>query len=146
MTLTLKTKVNGNYLRVMDRFDLDLFEALKPVGAKMEIIEFTGSKTGDTVALRFLSPIKAEWVSKITAHGADDKQAYFIYEGETLPFPLKEWKHKHIVEKVDDDKSIIIDDISFSCGNKFLDYFLYLPLIISFYPRKRIYKRYFRST
>ena len=145
MKLILKTKVDGYYKEVMRRFDLALFEALKPIGAKMEIRQFTGSETGDIVELEFVSPIKAKWRSEITDHGSDDKQAYFIDEGRVLPFPLKKWKHRHIVEKIDDDASCIIDDIYFSSGIKILDILIYLPLLLSFYPRKKIYKRYFRK-
>lgn len=145
MNFILKTKVKGNYLKVMERFDLDLFEALKPIGAKMEIIQFTGSQTGDIVELRFLKPLKAHWLSKITDHGSDDKRAYFIDEGAVLPFPLRYWKHKHIVERIAQDESYIIDDITFSSGWKFFDIFIYLPLLLSFYPRKKIYKRYFEN-
>lgn len=146
MNFKLRTEVNGNYIRVMDLFDLDLFKALKPIGVKMEIVEFTGSKTGDTVALKFLTPIKAEWVSKITEHGQDDTKAYFIDEGEVIPFPLRHWMHKHVVEKIDEANSCILDDITFSSGNKLLDIFLYLPLYLSFYPRKKIYRSYFSET
>jgi len=143
MKIILKTKVSGNYLEIMERFDLNLFEALKPIGAKMEVEQFTGSKKGDVVELKFLSPIKARWRSKITAHGSDEEKAYFIDEGEILPFPLKHWKHSHIVEKIDKENSLIIDDITFSSGLKLLDFIIYLPLFLSFYPRKKAYRKYF---
>jgi len=143
MNLILKTKVNGNHKEVMDRFDLDLFEALKPIGAKMEIVQFTGSKTGDLVEIKFISPLKAQWLSKITDHGSDDNQSFFIDEGVVLPWPLKLWKHKHIVNKVDAHHSEIVDDITFSSGKKWLDVLMYVPLFFSFYPRKRIYRKYF---
>ena len=99
MNIQLKTKVDGNYKDIIKQFDRQLFEALKPKGAKMEIVEFTGSKKGDIVHLRFLSPIKAEWISKITEDNEDEKEAYFIDEGIKLPFPLSYWRHKHIVKK-----------------------------------------------
>lgn len=143
MRLILKTKVKGHYLRVMERFDLDLFEALKPIGAQMEVVQFTGSKTGDIVELKFVSPIKAEWISKITDHGSDRDSAYFVDEGEVLPFPLQQWKHRHIVERVDDDYSIIVDDIQYSSGFWLLDLLLYPAMLVGFYPRKFSYRKYF---
>lgn len=143
MKLTLRTKVKGNYKNIMSRFDLKLFEALKPPGVKMEVIKFTGSKKGDVVELEFLFPLKSKWISDITADDIDEQQAYFIDEGRVLPFPLRHWQHKHIVEKIDEDHSWIIDDINFSTGFKFIDPLLYLPLLISFYPRKKIYRSYF---
>ena len=44
MNIKFKTSIRGNYIKVMDAFDLSLFEALKPPFGKMKIVEFTGSK------------------------------------------------------------------------------------------------------
>lgn len=145
MKIILKTKVNGYYLDVIGKFDLSLFEALKPPLAKMEIVDFTGSKKGDKVHIKFIAPIKSEWISLITEDGQDDKRAYFVDEGHLLPFPLKKWKHRHIVEKIDDNNAFIIDDISYSASNFILDLFLYPVMYLSFFPRKRIYRRYFAN-
>lgn len=147
MRLVLKTKVDGHYLDVMKRFDIDLFKALKPIGATMNVTEFTGSKTGDRVALEFTSPIKVKWVSKIVDHGQDDRQAYFIDEGVILPFPLKDWTHRHIVERADETTSIIVDDISYATGWSIMDLLIYPAMYLAFYPRKFGYRKYFnRST
>ena len=69
MKIRLTTEVDGHYQEVMSRFDKKLFEALKPKFGKMEVLEFTGSEKGDVVRLKFLSPIKADWVSDIIEHG-----------------------------------------------------------------------------
>lgn len=143
MHIRLETEVDGNYLEVMERFDLDLFEALKPAVGKMEVEQFTGSKKGDIVSLRFLSPVNARWVSKITEDGSDEKQAYFIDEGIELPFPLKYWQHRHIVQKVTTERSLIVDDITYRASNGLLSLLMYPVMYLSFYPRKKIYRRYF---
>ncbi len=143
MRLILKTPVQGYYIDIMERFDIDLFKSLKPIGAKMTVTQFTGSKTGDIVALQFTSPVKATWVSKIIDHGQDEDTAYFIDEGDQLPFPLKSWTHRHIVERVDDDNSIIIDDITYSTGIRFIDFLIYPIMYLAFYPRKSGYRSYF---
>ena len=143
MKLRLETKVKGDYLEVMEKFDLDLFNALKPKGANMEVVKFTGSKKGDVVEIQFHSPIKAKWISHITDHGSDDKQAYFVDEGVEVPFPLKHWKHIHIVEKVDELHCKIVDDIYFSSGYKFFDFFIYPGILLGFLPRKKVYRKYF---
>ena len=143
MNIQLKTKVRGHYKDIMRQFDRKLFEALKPANADMEIVEFTGSEKGDKVHIRFKSPIKAEWISEITESGADETEAFFIDEGVQLPFPLSYWKHKHIVRKITDDSSYIIDDITFKGSNFLLTRLLYPAIYAGFYPRKRIYKRYF---
>jgi ligand-binding SRPBCC domain-containing protein len=145
MNIKLKTEVEGNYKEIMKKFDRQLFEALKPKNAKMEILEFTGSKKGDLVHLQFLSPIKTEWISEIIEDGEDEKESYFIDVGVKLPFPLSQWKHKHIVQKVTENTSMIIDDMTFKGPNFLVTLFLYPALYIAFYPRKRVYKSYFGS-
>ena len=146
MNIVLKTPVKGNYKEVMKRFDRDLFEVLLPKQGEVKIQEFTGSKKGDRVHLKFISPIKTEWVSDITEDGEDDQSSYFIDEGTQLPFPLTYWKHKHIVEKISEQESLIIDDISFKAGNPIFTLLLYPAIYLGFFPRKKIYKRYFNPS
>lgn len=145
MKVILRTKVNGNYKDVMSRFDRDLFLALAPPFPPIELKKFTGSETGDEVHIRFKSPVNTDWVSDITDHGVDEKEAYFVDEGRVLPFPLKSWKHRHIVRKIDDDTCEIIDLIHYGCGNVILNVLMYPALFFGFLPRKRIYKKYFNK-
>lgn len=143
MNLVIKTAVKGNYKDILNKFDLDLFKALAPPGPKMEIVEFTGSKKGDRVHIRFLSPVKTEWISDITADEVNDQEAFFIDEGTTLPFPLKYWKHKHLIRKIDEQHSEIIDDITYRASNSLLTLLMYPAMFLAFFPRKRIYRKYF---
>ena len=145
MNLVLLTPVQGNYKKVMAAFDRQLFEALKPPIGKMEILEFTGSKKGDKVHIQFHSPIKAEWISDIVEDEVTDKRAWFVDVGVKLPWPLATWTHRHIVERVDDQNSIIIDDITFSANNFILSLLLYPAIFLGFYPRKKIYQAYFKE-
>jgi len=134
MNLTLKTQVKGNYRKVMERFDLQLFEALKPPVGKMEIVEFTGSKKGDRVHLRFVSPIKAEWISDIIKDDINEERAIFVDVGRKLPWPLATWTHRHVVEKIDEDHSMIVDDMTFTASNPILTLLMYPAMLVSFYP------------
>ncbi|NNF02791.1 MAG: hypothetical protein HKN22_08905 [Bacteroidia bacterium] len=143
MNITLKTKVKGNYKDIMAAFDRNLFEALKPKNADMEIIAFTGSKKGDKVHLRFNSPIKAEWISDIVEDGANADEAWFIDEGSKLPAPLKYWRHKHIVKKISQTESEIIDDITYKSWNPLMTLLIYPGIYLGFWPRKSVYREYF---
>lgn len=143
MRIKLKTAVKGHYKSVMGQFDRDLFEALAPKMAKLEIVEFTGSQKGDRVFVRFLSPIKAEWESIITEDSINEEEAFFTDEGVLLPYPLKYWKHHHIVRRAGENESLIIDDIQFSGPNFLVTLLLYPFIFLGFYPRKKIYKSYF---
>jgi len=144
MNLILKAPVKGNYKDVMAAFDRDLFEALKPSVGKMEIVEFTGSKKGDRVHMKFISPIKSEWISDIVEDDVTDTRAWFVDVGVKLPWPLATWTHRHIVEKIDDHNSMIIDDMTFTGSNFILTLLLYPAIFIGFYPRKRVYQNYFK--
>jgi ligand-binding SRPBCC domain-containing protein len=145
MNLTLKTAVKGNYKNIIAAFDRKLFEALKPPFGEMEIVEFTGSKKGDKVHIKFHSPIKAEWISDIVEDKVTDEQAWFVDVGINLPWPLATWTHRHIVEKIDDQNSRIIDDITFTGSNFILTVFLFPAIFIGFYPRKKVYQEYFKK-
>ena len=142
MRIYFKTIVPGHYLEVMDAFDRQLFEALDPGIMPMQIKEFTGSKKGDRVRIGF--PFGMEWVSSITDDGADDTQAWFVDEGVQLPPGLGKWHHQHIVEKVDESHAAIVDDIRYEGTNIVLTYLLYPFLYLMFWPRKRIYQKYFQ--
>lgn len=139
------TRVPGNHKDIIKKFDRQLFEALAPPIGKLNIKEFTGSKKGDVVHLEFESPIKATWISDITSDYQDDTVSYFVDEGRVLPSPLTKWKHKHIIKDIDGDSSLIIDDIYFEAGNKLLSLLIYPFLYLSFYPRRFVYKKYFKN-
>lgn len=143
MNIILKTPVKGNYKKVMAAFDRTLFEALKPPIGEMEIVQFTGSQKGDIVHLRFKQPIKAEWISEIVEDQISEDKAWFTDVGTTLPWPLASWTHRHIVEKSDENNSIIIDDMTFTGKNVLLSLLLYPAILIGFYPRKNIYRKFF---
>jgi len=143
LTIYLKTQVRGHYKKVMQGFDRELFEALSPPVGKIDVVEFTGSKKGDRVHLKFIWPIKAEWVSRITEDGEDKKRSYFVDEGERLPPGLKYWKHEHIVEDLDGKNSAIIDRIHFRSYVYVFSLLMYPLLFLTFYSRKKQYKAYF---
>ena len=144
MKFTIKTPVTGNYKDVMSKFDLDLFEFLKPKGAKMEVVKFTGSETGDTVHIRFTSPIKADWISDIVDHGIDDDEAFFLDVGSTLPWPIKKWKHRHVVKNVGTNESVIEDQIEYKTSNVILDALIRPFMYMGFFPRRKQYQTYFK--
>lgn len=145
MNIILRSLVQGNYKKVMAAFDRHLFEALKPPIGEMEILAFTGSKKGDKVHIQFHSPVKAEWISDIVEDEVTDNRAWFIDVGVKLPWPLATWTHRHIVERIDDQNSVIIDDITFSGNNFILSLLLYPAIFLGFYPRKKIYQAYFKE-
>jgi len=140
MNITLKSKVQGELQSVYNRFDHNLFRYLLPPGA--QLIAFGGSKKGDIVHLKLL--LAGEWISEITETGTAENIRYFIDEGRKLPFPIKTWKHKHILHR-EGNSTVIEDNMSFSTGNLITDILFYPVLLLSFLPRVWQYKSYFNS-
>lgn len=54
--------------------------------------------------------IKLHWKGKIKKVV---DQAYFIDEGESLPFPFKSWKHVHAFKEINDNKTKMIDRVEY---------------------------------
>jgi ligand-binding SRPBCC domain-containing protein len=145
MQLIIKTKVKGYYLDVYKRFDLKLFQFLLPKFGKVEVAKFTGSQKGDIVHIKFIKPLKTDWISEIIEDNITEESAYFVDSGTHLPWPLKTWRHDHIVKKESESHSEIIDDMNFSTGYFLFDLLIWPFLFLSFYPRKRLYKKYFNT-
>lgn len=143
MKININTTVEGHFLEVHKAFDLQLFEFLKPIGAKMNIIEFTGSKKGDKVHIRFVRPVKADWISEISADFIGDNEAYFIDQGTVLPWPIIAWKHKHLISNHCETHSIIKDQIEFKTINPIVDYLIWPMMYLAFALRKPLYLKYF---
>lgn len=126
---------------IFERFDDRLFKYLLPPGA--QLIDFGGSKKGDMVHLRL--PLAGEWISEITEDKITEDTCYFIDEGRKLPFPIKEWRHQHILRQAG-NSTIIEDNMNFSTGNIIADLLFYPVLYFSFLPRIWQYKWYFKTT
>jgi ligand-binding SRPBCC domain-containing protein len=109
----------------------------------MEVEQFTGSKKGDQVILKFTLPTRFTWQSDIIEDGHDDNRAWFVDVGTILPWPLKTWRHEHIIEHISPNRSRIVDLMSYSCSNAVLTAMIRPFLFGAFYPRKRIYQKYF---
>lgn len=146
MKIRLSTAVSGEYRAVMEGFDRSLFEQLVPPGIRTELLRFDGSETGNEVHLRLHIPLVAPqlWTSRITAHGSNEAEVFFIDEGEILPFFLSKWRHRHVVAR-SETGSIIIDDISFETPRWLPEWLLFPVLWLQFAYRKPIYRRVFAA-
>lgn len=140
--LIFKSPVTASLTLVKKGFTLDLFKALKPPLVQLEVTRFDGCKKGDEVHLSVGLGFKVKWISHIVEDVENAEEWSFIDVGAKLPFPLKKWHHHHKVIKVG-DSSLIVDDISFSCGNALLDKLMKPILFLQFVGRKKIYQRIF---
>lgn len=144
MRIVLKTKVEQDWKQVQNGFNESLFLQLNPPFPKVKLKRFDGSKKGDKVAMELNFGLwKDQWISTITHDKTYPTGFEFIDEGSQLPFPFKQWKHRHVVEKINGE-TYIIDDIEFSSRYTLMDPFVYPLLYLQFIYRKPVYRRVFR--
>ncbi len=143
MKIIIKTKVEKNFQIVFSKFNLQLFQALKPPLMSLTVERFDGCKKGDEVHLKMnlFGFLDQKWISHITGDFKSNYEIYFVDEGALLPPPLSKWKHIHRIEKINELSSFVIDDIEYTSGNKMLDIALYPALYAMFAYRRPIYKR-----
>lgn len=129
----------------MAGFTRALFVALAPPFPKLVLHRFDGSQQGDVVEIELKTGLKnLHWTSLITADGIrPDGTHFFIDEGQTLPPPLRRWRHQHLVEPGPGGGSVIVDDLEYSTGRPWLDVLLWPAMWAQFAWRKPIYKRWF---
>jgi len=145
MRILLDSLVKFSFEKVSADFGDELFQFLLPPKFVASLIAYEGSKPGSKVHIRFKLPFPSDWISIIKSEVRDSEKYIFVDEGEKLPFGLKNWKHIHSVIKVDEKQTRILDDMNFSTGYKIFDLFMYPMLYLSFYPRKKMYKKYFEK-
>lgn len=145
MNIKISTQVGASLKKVQEGFTQELFLSLNPPFPPVKLLQFDGCKEGDHVALELnFILFKQQWISDIVEDDEDDNSWFFVDKGVQLPFFLRKWEHKHIVEK-HEEASLIIDDISFSTGFLLTDVLIYPLLYAQFLYRKPIYKKLLSS-
>jgi len=145
MRLKIVTQVEQSIEEVFEGFDKRLFLKLSPPFPKVKLQRFDGCQTNDRVIieLNFIF-FKQIWESHITESKTTTEEIYFIDKGVKLPFFLKFWEHKHIIQRKE-GKTFIIDDIHYKAIGGFLGTLLFYPsLYLQFLYRKPIYKKTFK--
>jgi len=146
MHLLLRFPVAQPPAVVLAGFTRELFVALAPPFPKFHLIRYDGSNTGDTVIIELqVGPKRWRWTSLITANGAlPDGTHYFVDEGQVLPAPLRQWRHRHLIEPAPGGGSVIVEDIYFSTGRRWLDWLLRPAMWAQFKLRGPVYRRWFK--
>lgn len=128
---------------VLSHFDLRLFLALRPTVPHLSVIRFDGSKPGDRVMVKIgIPPVYQRWESVITDEKVGEDESYFVDEGAVLPWPIKSWRHRHIIRRTDRG-SVIIDDIECGLPDWVPHGLAAWGLRRAFGARAAVYKRYF---
>jgi ligand-binding SRPBCC domain-containing protein len=143
MRIYLRTKVQQDPQTVWQGFDQNLFLKLKPPGIKLKLLRFDGCETGHQVEMELGYLFKQRWKGRITEHGISPALCYFVDEsqGSELPFFLRRWRHRHLLQ-AHKQGTEIIDDIEYQAPLG-LNLLLYPLLWLQFAWRKPIYRRIF---
>ena len=145
MRVTLQTAVMQLPTQVMAGFTRELFLALAPPFPKLRLRRFDGCRTGDRVEIELDTLVKRlPWTSLITEDGVlPDGTHYFVDEGQTLPPPLRYWRHRHLIQPGPRGGSIIVDALEYRTASRVLDVLIYPAMWAQFAWRKPIYRRWF---
>jgi ligand-binding SRPBCC domain-containing protein len=144
MRLYFKTSLDEPFLKVTAGFGRSLFEKLNPPWARADIERFDGCKKGDEVHLNLhLMGTSQKWVSLMTDDFIGQEEWFFVDEGKILPWPIKQWRHKHSVIKISETQSEIIDDIYYSAGP--FSALIYPALWATFMIRPERYRQFFKG-
>ena len=146
MHVILRTAVAQPPAQVMAGFTRELFIALAPPFPKLRLLRFDGCRTGDQVEIELDTLVKRlPWTSLIVDDGQlADGTLFFVDEGQTLPPPLRYWRHRHLIQPGPQGGSIIVDDLEYRTATPALDALLYPAIWAQFAWRKPIYRRWFR--
>lgn len=145
MRIRLVTTVMAPFKEVYTGFNKKLFEYLMPPFRLAKIERYQGQEPGDIIDLRFRVPFVGNWTVIIKEKWLSYREYGFIDRGLRVPFGIVYWKHIHRVVARDKNTSFIIDDIEYETEWKVLDYLLYFPLMMIFWPRKFSYKKFFEK-
>ncbi len=141
MRLCIRTKVSADLAVVKSRFNEELFLKLSPPFPKVALLRFDGCETGHVVALQlnFLF-FKQVWKSEIMEDNESAEEWYFVDRGVELPFFLKGWTHRHVVNSLEVG-SEVMDEIDYSTGTVLTDVLMYPLMMLQFLYRKPIYRK-----
>ena len=146
MHLLLRFSVAQPPAKVLAGFTRQLFEALAPPFPKLHVLRFDGCQTGDAVNIELQAgPKRWRWDSLITDNGVlPDGTHYFVDEGQRVPAPLRQWRHRHLIVPTPTGGSVITEDITFSTGRRWLDVLIYPAMWAQFKLRGPVYRRWFK--
>ncbi len=143
MRIRIKTIVNASLETVIDGFDESLFLKLSPPFPPVKLMHFDGCQKDDRVKLELnFILFRQTWESLIVEDHRTQHEFYFVDEGVQLPFFLKTWQHRHVIETTN-GKTMILDDIQYATPMKIFDWLMYPALFLQFLYRKPIYKKIF---
>lgn len=145
MRIRLVNTIPSPFNKAYEQFNIHLFRFLLPPFHLAEIIKFEGHNRGDIIDVKINLPFMSNWTVIIKDSLLSHREFSFTDRGLRIPLGITYWRHTHRVVARDHHSCFIIDDIEYESKALLLDYLLYVPLWLIFYPRKFLYRKYFRQ-
>jgi len=143
MKITVGTTIESSIEKVKQNFNKELFLALTPPWIKMELLRYDGNQVGDEIHLELQFPFKKfSWVSLIVDYQENPLEISFIDVGKVLPPFLKSWHHLHIIRRLNEKQTLLIDDVTFEAIRPELNPLLWPGIYTMLAYRKLIYPKY----
>ena len=137
-----QTKINKQFSLVKKLFvdkEGKLLRSLLPPFCKL--LHYKGIRRGAIIKISlFGKPCKF----KVVTYSTSNDKLYFndiIKEGKLLG--ISYWSHRHKINKLSNDSTVIIDEVTFTSRNKYRDFILHVLFSASFVVRSIQYKIFF---
>ncbi len=145
MRIRIITTVLAPFKVVSGGFNRELFDYLLAFIPLTRVNRYEGQQPGDIIDISIAFPFFQKWTVIIKESWGSYREYGFADRGLRMPLGIKYWQHIHRVVARNNTSSFVIDDIEFETSAKWLDYIIYIPLLLMFYPRKLQYKWYFKK-
>lgn len=144
MHLLLTTTVRApDFRRVMAAFDEKLFRALAPPFPRLRVVRFDGCRPGDVVQVEMDWGLgRQPWRSLITEAGENAQAAWFVDEGLQVPWPFRQWRHRHLIAAAPGGTTIT-EDLTFATPSRLLDWLVRPAVWALLAYRRPVYQRWF---
>ena len=140
----IKTKTNiSKPFSVVKKAFVDkegkLLQSLLPPFCKL--LHYKGVRRG---AIIKISLFGKKCTFKVVTYSTSYDKLYFndiIKEGKLLGISF--WSHRHKINKLSDNDTVIIDEVTFTSRNRYKDFILHVLFLASFIVRSIQYKIFF---
>lgn len=148
MKFELVTRVRGDFREVFKQFDKELLLKLTPPGMQATLKRYDEPPAvGNLVELevKMWGLMRQEWRNEITELVENDAECFFVDEGLAMPWPLKYWRHKHLIRNVrlenGEEGAEVVDQIEYKAG--WMGALIYPVVWAQFAWRKPQYRKFF---
>jgi len=139
MNINLITNIARPLDEIKDSLGEQLFRLLTPEKLHLKVSRFDGIYENASFEIKLgYGPLQGKWVGRIIEVGESENEYYFVDVGESLPFPLKSWRHTHrFMKNLHGNSTDVIDQIEFTVQSSLFAPSTYAILLAFFLWRQQ---------